>query len=124
MLLGIATGKSQRGLRHMLDMHDLGRFFITLQTADDAPSKPHPAMLEQAMRAAGVGAPDTVLVGDTTYDILMARAAGAHALGVDWGYHPANDLAGAGARQVLSQFSELAPALDAIWPVSVGEKIG
>lgn len=123
MLLGIATGKSQRGLRHMLETHDLGHFFVTLQTADDAPSKPHPAMLEQAMREAGVDARNTVLVGDTTYDILMAQAAGAHALGVDWGYHPAVDLDGAGARQVLSHFTELAPALDAIWPASVGEKI-
>lgn len=121
VLLGIATGKSQRGLRHMLEMHDLARFFVTLQTADDAPSKPHPAMLEQAMREAGAAPRDTVLVGDTTYDILMAGAAGAHALGVDWGYHGAGELTGAGAGRVLSHFDELAPALDMLWPISVGE---
>lgn len=121
VLLGIATGKSQRGLRHMLEMHDLARFFVTLQTADDAPSKPHPAMLEQAMRVAGAGPRETVLVGDTTYDILMAVAAGTHALGVDWGYHAVDELTGAGAHRVLSHFSELAPALDALWPIPVGE---
>jgi phosphoglycolate phosphatase len=123
MLLGIATGKSQRGLRHMLEMHDLSRFFVTLQTADDAPSKPHPAMLQQAMRDADAAPRDTVLIGDTTYDMLMAVAAGTHAFGVDWGYHAADELAGAGAVRVLAHFDELAPALDAVWPAALGEKI-
>ncbi len=130
VLLGIATGKSRRGLRHMLEMHGLKQFFITLQTADDAPSKPHPMMLERAMAEAGVSPAGTALVGDTTYDILMARAAGAHALGVDWGYHEAGMLAQAGARKVLSAFSELHPALEDIWqePVlakpATGESFG
>ena len=115
-LLGIATGKSQKGLRHMLEMHDLSHYFVTLQTADDAPSKPHPAMLEQAMREAGVDAANTVLVGDTTYDILMAVNAGATPLGVDWGYHAASELGEAGAGRVLSHFDELQPALDELWP--------
>ncbi len=123
MLLGIATGKSQRGLRHMLETHDLGKFFVTLQTADDAPSKPHPAMLEQAMREAGASPRDTVLVGDTSYDILMAVAAGTHALGVNWGYHGVNELTEAGAPQVLTHFDELASALDGLWPIPVGETI-
>lgn len=117
-LLGIATGKSQKGLRHMLEMHDLSHYFVTLQTADDAPSKPHPAMLEQAMREAGVDAANTVLVGDTTYDILMAVNAGATPLGVDWGYHAASALGEAGAGRVLSHFDELPPALDELWPSS------
>jgi phosphoglycolate phosphatase len=123
VLLGIATGKSQRGLRHMLETHDLAKFFVTLQTADDAPSKPHPAMLEQAMREAGAGPRDTVLIGDTSYDILMAVAAGAHAFGVDWGYHGVRELTEAGAGRVLTHFDELAPALDTLWPISVGETI-
>lgn len=123
VLLGIATGKSQRGLRHMLETHDLGKFFVTLQTADDAPSKPHPAMLEQAMREAGASPRDTVLVGDTSYDILMAVAAGAHALGVNWGYHQAGELIEAGAGRVLTHFDELMPTLDGLWPVPVGETI-
>lgn len=103
-LLGIATGKSQKGLRHMLEMHDLARYFVTLQTADDAPSKPHPAMLEQAMREAGVDAANTVLVGDTTYDILMAVNAGATPLGVDWGYHAATALGEAGGGACIVSF--------------------
>ncbi|MEQ8266267.1 MAG: HAD family hydrolase [Parvibaculum sp.] len=114
-LLGIATGKSQRGLAHALETHDLGHYFVTLQTADDAPSKPHPEMLRRAMRAAGADPRNTALVGDTSYDMAMARAAGAHAFGVDWGYHAPEMLRVAGADIVLSDFSGLAPALDAIW---------
>jgi len=115
VLLGIATGKSQRGLAHALETHGLRDYFVTLQTADDAPSKPHPEMLHRAMRAAGAGAADTVLIGDTSYDIEMARAAGTHAFGVDWGYHPAEMLRQSGAHQVLSSFAALAPALDTLW---------
>ena len=117
-LLGIATGKSQKGLRHMLEMHNLTHHFVTLQTADDAPSKPHPQMLQQAMHEAGVDAANTVLIGDTTYDIEMAVAARAHPLGVNWGYHHTDELTRAGAPLVLAHFKELAPALDALWPVA------
>ena len=88
-LLGIATGKSQRGVRLVLGHHGLLDHFITIQTADDAPSKPDPGMVLDAMREAGVAAADTIVVGDTAYDIAMARAAGAAGIGVTWGYHPA-----------------------------------
>ena len=115
VLMGIATGKSQRGLRHILETHGLNRYFMTLQTADDAPSKPHPEMLRRAIREAGVEPADTVLVGDTTYDMEMARAAGAYALGVDWGYHETSALKRAGAGRVLTHFDELLPALDRLW---------
>ncbi|HUD51732.1 HAD-IA family hydrolase, partial [Parvibaculum sp.] len=122
LMLGIATGKSQRGLRLALEQHDLARYFATLQTADDAPSKPHPMMLERAMAEAGTGPRDTVLIGDTSYDIHMACAAGTHAFGVDWGYHPGHSLARAGASVVLSDFAELHPALETIWtPSPTGE---
>lgn len=119
LILGIATGKSRRGLRLALDRHDLLQFFTTLQTAEDAPSKPHPAMLQRAMTETGCAPEDTVLVGDTSYDIHMARAAGTHALGVDWGYHAREALVRAGATRVLAAFAELHPALDAIWDNSV-----
>ena len=89
VVLGIATGKSQRGVRLVLGHHGLLDHFITIKTADDAPSKPDPGMVLGAMREAGVGAADTIVVGDTVYDIAMARAAGAAGLGVAWGYHPA-----------------------------------
>ncbi|PKQ09292.1 MAG: haloacid dehalogenase [Alphaproteobacteria bacterium HGW-Alphaproteobacteria-12] len=114
-VLGIATGKSQRGLAHALEAHDLGHYFVTLQTADDAPSKPHPEMLRRAMSATGAVPRDTVLIGDTSYDMEMARAADVHAFGVDWGYHAPALLHAAGAHRVLSGFAELDPALDTVW---------
>ena len=119
-VLGIATGKSQRGLRHALELHGLRDYFVTLQTADDAPSKPHPEMLLRAMREAGAEAANTILVGDTSYDMAMARAAEAHAFGVDWGYHDPAALDAAGAHLVISDFAALAPAVEAIWPGRAG----
>ena len=59
--------------------------FLTIKTADDAPSKPHPGMVLEAMREAGAVPGDTVVIGDTSYDIEMARAAGASAIGVELG---------------------------------------
>ena len=107
MPMGVATGKAMRGLRHVLASHGLEPYFVTLQTADLHPSKPHPAMLEAAMRATGAGPEETLLVGDTSYDIEMALAAGAVPVGVDWGNHPAEELRAAGARHVLHRFDEL-----------------
>lgn len=115
VLLGIATGKSQKGLRHALESHGLRNYFVTLQTADDAPSKPHPEMLRRAMRETGADPVDTVLIGDTTFDMEMARSAQAHALGVDWGYHESHMLTQSGARAVLGDFAGLSPALEEIW---------
>src|SRR5205085_8606481 len=89
IVLGIATGKSQRGVRLVLGHHGLLDHFITIKTADDAPSKPDPGMVVHAMREAGVEAANTVVVGDTVYDVKMALAAGATAIGVTWGYHRA-----------------------------------
>ena len=113
--LGIATGKSQRGVRAVLGRHGLGDRFVTIQTADDAPSKPHPGMVLAAMREAGVAARDTVMVGDTVFDVEMARTAGARSIGVAWGYHPVPALVDAGADAIVNDFSELAGALDRLW---------
>jgi phosphoglycolate phosphatase len=115
VLLGIATGKSQRGVRLVLKHHGLLDHFITIQTADDAPSKPDPGMVLHAMREAGIPAADTVVVGDTAYDIAMARAAGAAAIGVGWGYHRPQALTDAGACTVVNDFPSLVPTLDRIW---------
>jgi phosphoglycolate phosphatase len=115
VVLGIATGKSQRGVRLVLGHHGLLDYFITIKTADDAPSKPDPGMVLGAMREAGVAAADTIVVGDTVYDIAMARAAGAAGLGVTWGYHPGAALSEAGALAVIDTFPTLVPALDKIW---------
>lgn len=113
LLLGIATGKSRRGLDHILEAHDLKRFFVTEQVADHHPSKPHPSMLLTALAEIGVEAEAAVMVGDTSFDMDMARAAQMRALGVDWGYHPSEQLTGAEA--VLSSFGELPAALARIW---------
>lgn len=91
-LFGVATGKSDRGLAHVLTLHGIADRFVTLQTADRHPSKPHPSMIEQAMADAGAAPETTVMIGDTSYDMLMARAAGTRALGVAWGYHPLEEL--------------------------------
>jgi phosphoglycolate phosphatase len=114
-LLGVATGKSQRGVRAVLGRHGLAERFATIQTADDAPSKPHPGMVLAAMRATGAEPRDTVVVGDTVYDLEMARAAGVRAIGVAWGYHPASALAAAGAAAMIEHFAELVPALERVW---------
>ena len=115
VVLGVATGKSQRGVRMVLGHHGLLDHFITIKTADDAPSKPHPGMVIEAMREAGAEAADTVVVGDTVYDIAMARAAGASAVGVTWGYHRATALTEAGAFVVIDEFANLVSTLDKIW---------
>lgn len=115
VLLGIATGKSQRGVRAVLGRHGLMDRFVTVKTADDAPSKPHPAMVLDAMREAGVGAGDTVVVGDTAWDMAMARSAGAAGIGVSWGYHAVGALREAGAEAVVDHFADLVPALERLW---------
>lgn len=115
VVLGIATGKSMRGVRHLLEREALQGHFVTIQTADDSPSKPHPAMVLQAVADIGVEVEETVVVGDTSYDIEMARAAGAHPLGVAWGYHAPAALKTAGARRVLARFDELIEVLPEVW---------
>ncbi len=101
-LLGIATGMSDRGLTHCLAAHGLTDHFVTLQTADRHPSKPHPAMLEAALAEAGAEPAQAVMIGDTAFDMQMARDAGVGALGVDWGYHEPDELRAAGARFVAA----------------------
>jgi len=111
-LLGVATGKSDRGLHGCLTLHGVRELFATLQTADRHPSKPHPAMLEAAMGEAGAAAGDTVMIGDTTYDIEMARAAGVRAIGVAWGYHAPDELLAAGAEAVALTAADLQEMID------------
>ena len=106
-LLGVATGKSDRGLHHCLEAHGIRDQFVTLQTADRHPSKPHPAMLEEALAEAGVTASDAVMIGDTSFDIEMAGAAGVAAIGVAWGYHEPRELLAAGAKGVAETMRQL-----------------
>jgi phosphoglycolate phosphatase len=111
--LGIATGKSRRGVDALLAAHGIGGLFATVQVSDDHPSKPHPAMLEAAMAETGIAARRSVMVGDTSFDMEMARAAGMSGLGVTWGFHPAEALAA--ADRVIADGAALVPALDDLW---------
>jgi len=105
--LAIATGKSRRGLQACLAAHGLRDRFASLQCADDHPSKPHPSMIDAALAETGARAQDAAMIGDTTFDIAMARAAGVRAIGVDWGYHRPEDLRAAGAEAIARKFSDL-----------------
>jgi phosphoglycolate phosphatase len=113
--LGIATGKSRRGIDRLFDREGWHRSFATVQTADDHPSKPHPAMLMQAMLEAAASPAKTVMVGDSTYDIAMARAAGVAAIGVAWGYHSVAELSEAGAHLIVERFEDLPSVLDDVF---------
>ncbi len=109
--LGIATGKGRRGLLAVLERHGLAQRFVTMQTGDIAPGKPHPAMLERAMDEAGCTPAETVMIGDTVFDMQMARSAGTLAVGVAWGYHDPAELREAGAHRLVETFSDLARTL-------------
>ena len=87
-LLGLATGKSRRGVDALVAYYDWGGVFQTIQTADTHPSKPNPAMLQAALAETGVPARRCLFIGDTTHDMQMAVAAGVGFVGVSWGYHP------------------------------------
>lgn len=114
ILLGIATGKSRRGLDHLLDAHDLRRFFVTTQVADDHPSKPNPSMLIRCMYDAGVSAAHAVMIGDTSYDMDMAANAAMASVGVSWGYHTSETLQ-ARASVLVDDYADLDAALNKIW---------
>jgi len=111
-LLAVATGKSDRGLQMVLEHHGLSGRFVSLQTADRHPSKPHPAMLRAALDEAGVAAGQAAIIGDTVFDMAMGMAAGVRAVGVDWGYHEADELLEAGAVGVALDAAHLKDLLD------------
>lgn len=107
ILLGIATGKAQRGVRHMEETHGLTGRFVTIQTADTSPSKPHPDMIERALAETGAEVFRTVMIGDTGFDMAMAKQAGVHAIGVTWGYHDSIRLVADGADRLIDGFDQL-----------------
>lgn len=111
LVLGIATGKSRRGVDRLIEAEGWHGVFSTIQTADEHPSKPHPSMIHTAMRETGVDRKDTIMIGDTTYDIDMARAANVGALGVTWGYHHKDELTDAGAHLIIDEYTEMPAAL-------------
>ena len=110
-LLGIATGKSRRGWRVLDDMHGWGRLFQTVQTADDHPSKPHPSMIAACLTETGVARERAVMIGDTSFDIDMGRAAGVATIAVPWGNHPPDML---DADALIGDFADLPATIDAL----------
>lgn len=116
-VLGVATGKSRRGLDGTLEKHGILERFATLQTADFARGKPHPEMLHQAMQETGASPENTVMIGDTTFDMEMSVNAGTIAIGVSWGYHEVEELRLTGATEVVDGFDELPRVLDRVMEV-------
>jgi phosphoglycolate phosphatase len=114
--LAVATGKSDRGLAACLAAHGITDLFVSLQTADRHPSKPHPAMLEAALFEAGAQPGEAVMIGDTSFDMLMARSAGVRGLGVAWGYHGPAELRASGAANVAEDADMLATMLEELLP--------
>ncbi len=112
ILLGIATGKSLRGVTHLFDLHGWHDLFVTIQTSDNHPSKPAPSMILQALADTGIHPDRAIMVGDTSFDMAMARSAGVRGIGVSWGYHPNEELTGAGAERIIDHFDELLQVLD------------
>lgn len=108
-LMAIATGKSRRGLDSTLSGHGVDGWFQSTQTADEHPSKPHPSMIEAILRETGVAANRAVMVGDTSFDIDMAQAAGVAAIGVSWGHHTRDQLA---TEHVIDRFADLPLAIE------------
>lgn len=91
-ILAVATGKSRAGLERALDHSGLRHLFQASRCADECHSKPHPQMLEELMEEFGVAQAATVMIGDTSHDLLMASNAGVDSLAVTYGAHPHDHL--------------------------------
>jgi len=114
--LGMATGQSRRGVNRNLTTYGWSDIFDVTFCADDAPSKPHPQMVHKNLEHLGALAHHAVMIGDTTHDMKMARAAGVTAIGVSWGFHTVAELDAAGAQHIVHNFAELRIVLDAFTP--------
>lgn len=115
-LLAVVTGKGRRGLHEVLEAHGLLARFVVLKSADDGPGKPDPTLLLDAIRDAGVSAGRTVMVGDTVFDMGMARRARVAGIAVTWGYHERTLLETEQPAAVIERFEELAGAADRLVP--------
>lgn len=105
--VAVATGKSRLGLDRALGHSGLARYFDTTRTADETRSKPHPQMLEEIMRQFAIEPERTLMIGDTTHDLLMAKNAGASGLAVTHGAHPLNALLECQPAGVVNSISEM-----------------
>jgi phosphoglycolate phosphatase len=105
--LAVATGKGRRGLDRDMAIHGLGRLFATTRSADEAPSKPHPQMLVDIMEELDAGALETLMIGDTVYDLEMARNAGVACVAVASGVHDRERLLEFDPLTLLESIAEL-----------------
>lgn len=106
-LLGVVTGKSRRGVDRLLSAPPFENIFVTSRCADDCPSKPHPAMVLECCDEVGVCPQNTLVIGDTGFDMEMAKAAGATGIGVSWGYHPEDRIVSSGAKEIVHNTKQL-----------------
>lgn len=113
-LLGIATGKALHGASRVLELHGLTQRFVTVQTPDHNPSKPHPGMMLRACAETGIEPSRAVMIGDTTFDMELGRSAGAKAIGVTWGYHSRVLLEQAGAHIIVEDYADLDAAIEEV----------
>ncbi len=111
LILGAVTGNSRKGLQHICESHGFNDVFFVSRTADDCPSKPHPAMVLECCHHAGIGPTDTIVIGDAVYDMQMAKSAGARSIGVAWGYGAVGDLQAAGAHAIIHHPNEISALL-------------
>jgi phosphoglycolate phosphatase len=107
VVLGLVTGKSRRGVAAVVETHGLDDVFLAIRTADDCPSKPHPAMVLECCAELGVDPADALVIGDAVFDVAMAKAAGAEAIGVAWGASTPEELLALGAGGVAETVGEL-----------------
>ncbi len=107
LILAIATGKARRGLDHTLAYHNLSDCFTLLKTSDDGPGKPHPHILLQALDETGIFSHNSLMIGDTTFDMEAGKRANCHTCGVTWGYHSEQDLHQKGADHIVHTYPDL-----------------
>jgi phosphoglycolate phosphatase len=90
-------------------------WFATIQTSDHHPSKPNPSMVLAALAESGATPEASIVIGDTSFDMGMARAAGAGAIGVTWGNHGRAELQRSGAHHIVNDFNVLDETLQSLW---------
>lgn len=105
--IGVATGKSRRGLDALIEKHNFGNVFDAHYCADDGAGKPDPFMVEANLSALDVRPERAIMIGDTSFDMIMAVRAGVAAYGVNWGFHTEDEIKAGGANLIVNDMSEL-----------------
>ena len=107
-ILAVATGKARQGLSRVFEHSGLGDYFHASRTADETFSKPHPAMILELLDELMMAPEQTLMIGDTSHDLEMARNAGVDSLAAGYGAHPCDSLSAYGPLAVCRDFNELA----------------